>query len=86
MGFVVYIMRSRKDGSLYVGHTNNLSRRLEQHNNPLSKSYTAKRGPWVLMHREEHADRKAAMAREQFLKSHAGAHEKKTLAGLQGHG
>ena len=86
MGQVVYILKSERDESLYVGQTNNLPRRLEQHNNPKAKSYTAKRGPWLLVHCEQHADRKAAMARERFLKSHAGAHEKKKLAGLQAEG
>ena len=80
MGFFVYILRSERDGSLYVGQTNDLSRRLDQHNNPHGRSYTAKRGPWVLCHREEHADRSAASRRERYLKSHAGAHEKKRLA------
>ncbi|HUU22456.1 MAG TPA: GIY-YIG nuclease family protein [Phycisphaerae bacterium] len=42
MGFVVYILRSVSDGRLYVGHTNNLSRRLRQHNDPFARSYTAK--------------------------------------------
>ena len=80
MGFHVYILRSQRDGSLYVGHTNDMERRLAQHNNPRGKGYTAKRGPWTLCHVEEHPDRGSAMKREQFLKSHAGAHEKKQLA------
>ncbi|MCE5326011.1 MAG: GIY-YIG nuclease family protein [Planctomycetaceae bacterium] len=33
MGYVVYILQSLKDGSLYVGQTDNLQRRLAQHNN-----------------------------------------------------
>ncbi|KKK97321.1 hypothetical protein LCGC14_2653940 [marine sediment metagenome] len=80
MGFVVYILRSERDGSLYVGHTNDLSRRLDQHSNPHGKGYAAKRGPWTLCHREEHPDRSSAARRERYLKSHAGAHEKKLLA------
>jgi putative endonuclease len=81
MEYFVYILRSTKDGSLYVGHTSNLDRRLCQHNNPDGKSYTAKRGPWVLVHSEQQVDRSSAMRRERFLKSHAGAHEKKCLSG-----
>ena len=82
MGFVVYILRSVSDGRLYVGHTNNLSRRLRQHNDSSARSYTAKRGPWVLMHSEAHPDRGAATARERFLKSVAGSREKRRLAGV----
>ena len=37
--FYVYIIQSQKDSSLYVGHTNNLDKRLSQHNNPNGKSY-----------------------------------------------
>ena len=82
MAFYVYIIQSQKDDSLYVGHTNNLEKRLSQHNNPDGKSYTAKRGPWKLKHKEVFSTRSEAMQREKFLKSHAGAHEKKVLAGI----
>jgi len=77
MGFTVYILRSRRDGSLYVGYTRDLAQRLARHNNPYEGSYTSKRGPWVVAHSEEHPDRSAAMARERFLKSCAGACEER---------
>ena len=80
MGYIVYILQSARDGSLYVGHTNDLARRLRQHNGPGGKGYTAKRGPWALVHCEAHPDRSAAMARERFLKSVSGSQEKKRLA------
>jgi len=82
MGFVVYILRSVRDGSLYVGHTNNLDRRLLLHNNPRGKSYTAKRGPWVVAYSEPHSDRSSAALRERFLKSVGGSREKKRLAAI----
>ena len=78
----VYILRSCRTGALYIGHTNDLQRRLNQHNNAESKSYTAKRGPWELAHAEEHPDRRSAMTREKYLKSCAGAPEKRALAGI----
>jgi len=84
MGFFVYILKSLGNGSLYVGHTNDLQRRLAQHNNRNGKSYTAKRGPWILAHYEEHPDRSSAVLRERFLKSPAGSHEKNHLAGRCG--
>jgi putative endonuclease len=80
MGMWVYILRSARDGSLYVGQTNNLSRRFAQHNDPTSKGYTGKRGPWLLVYWEEHPDRSAASVRERFLKSVAGSRQKKALA------
>ena len=33
--FYVYILRSQKSGKLYTGQTNNLDRRLVEHNDPL---------------------------------------------------
>jgi len=83
MDYVVYILRSQRDGSLYVGQTNNLERRLAQHNRVTAKSYTAKRGPWTLAYAEQHPTRAEAADRERFLKSTAGAHEKRRLAGQE---
>ncbi len=82
MGYIVYILRSKRDGRLYVGQTNDLQRRLAQHNTPAGKTYTSKRGPWALVHEESHGDRISAMAREKFLKSVAGSRDKKRLAGV----
>ncbi len=82
MAFYVYIIQSVKDGSLYIGHTQDLHKRLEQHNDQNRKTYTSKRGPWKLLHNEEQQTRSLAMQRERFLKSRAGSHEKKLLAGI----
>lgn len=47
----VYILENLK-GRLYIGHTENLERRLEQHNSPKGHEhlgkYTHRNGPWVL--------------------------------------
>jgi putative endonuclease len=83
MTFYVYIIQSVKDNNLYIGSTQNLPRRLQQHNDPNRKTYTAKRGPWRLLYQEEHLTRRDAVRRERFLKSHAGSHEKKQLAGIK---
>jgi putative endonuclease len=82
MAFYVYIIQSVKDGGLYIGHTQDLHNRLEQHNDQHRKTYTSKRGPWNLLHYEEQQTRSLAVRRECFLKSHAGFHEKKLLAGM----
>ena len=83
MVFYVYIIQSVKDNSLYIGSTKKLSNRIRQHNDPNRKTYTAKRGPWKLLYQEEHPTRSEAVRREHFLKSHAGSHEKKLLAGME---
>ena len=46
--FYVYIIRSKRDKSLYIGQTNNLSQRIYEHNNGLS-TYTKRKLPWDLV-------------------------------------
>jgi len=46
MPFYVYILQSEKDGSFYIGQTNNLQSRLKRHNAGLEK-YTSKKMPWI---------------------------------------
>jgi len=41
----LYFLKSKKDGRLYIGITNNLRRRIEEHNKCENKS-TAHRGPF----------------------------------------
>lgn len=36
--FYVYAIKSLKDGKLYVGHTNNLIKRIKQHGKGLAKA------------------------------------------------
>ena len=67
----VYILHSEKDGKLYIGFTNNISRRIEEHN--LGRVPATKgRRPLVLVHLEDYLDRKQAAEREKFLKSGQG--------------
>ena len=74
----VYILRSEKDGSFYVGMTSNLSLRLEYHNGGRVKS-TKSRKPWVILHTEEYETREEARNREKYLKSAAGRRYKNIL-------
>jgi predicted GIY-YIG superfamily endonuclease len=66
----VYILQNTA-GRFYVGHTDNLERRLLQHNEPrphLGK-FTHKLGPWKLVWSEAHPTRSAAMQRERAIKA-----------------
>ena len=81
MGFYVYILSSLRNGKLYVGHTEDLERRLAQHNQGQGGTFTKQQGPWELVYSEEQVDRSAAMSREWYLKSVKGFEEKKRLAG-----
>lgn len=70
--FHVYVLENAH-GRLYIGHTEDVVRRLEQHNSPEGKEhlgkYTHKNGPWCLLGSEMFASRSAAMRREKELKS-----------------
>jgi predicted GIY-YIG superfamily endonuclease len=68
--FWVYILENR-DGKFYIGHTDDLDRRLSEHNDPdrPKRKFTPKYGPWRLAWFEEHPDRASAMARETEIKA-----------------
>lgn len=67
----VYVIRSLKDGRLYVGMSANVSIRLKQHN--MGKT-TSTKGyiPWELVYFEELENRVAARKREKYFKSGSG--------------
>lgn len=66
--YFVYILECR-DRSLYVGSTNGLDRRLEQHNNSKKGAhYTKIRRPVVLRYKEEYFTLMEARSREAELK------------------
>jgi putative endonuclease len=67
MTYSVYILKSKKDGSYYVGHTKDLTDRLERHNQGRVR-YTKSKGPWKLVYSEEYPARSAAMKREKKIK------------------
>jgi len=67
MGYFVYILKSLKDGSYYVGSTQDLTSRLERHNQGRSR-YTKPKRPWELAYYEEFPDRSSAMKREKEIK------------------
>jgi len=67
MPFYVYIIQSQKDGTYYVGSTQNIEERLERHNEGRSK-YTKAKRPWDLLYFEKHPDRSTAAKREIQIK------------------
>lgn len=56
----------------YTGQTEDLDRRLFEHNNNLLGRFTKNKGPWKLIHSEKFTTRSEAMAREKYLKTGAG--------------
>ncbi|MBW7996665.1 MAG: GIY-YIG nuclease family protein [Candidatus Glassbacteria bacterium] len=72
MAFFVYILESQSSSRYYIGHTDELNRRLAEHNDPLYKgSKTTKRfaGPWVIVYSETFDSRSQAVLRERQIKS-----------------
>jgi UV DNA damage endonuclease len=66
--WIVYILRCA-DGSLYTGVTNDLERRLKQHNAGTASRYTRSRLPVDLEHQEEQSNQSTALKRELAVKA-----------------
>ncbi len=64
----LYILRSEKTARYYVGHTNDLDRRVREHNSGQTKSTRPGR-PWVLVYVEEFDSKRLASEREREIKS-----------------
>ena len=68
MPFHAYVLRSKTSGRRYIGHTEDLNKRIYEHNNNRTKSIK-NRGPWELFYAEEFATRSEAARREREIKS-----------------
>ena len=69
MPYAVYILASRRNGTLYVGVTNDLARRGYQHKTGTGSRFTRKYGVQLLVYCELHDDVRQAIQREKALKS-----------------
>ena len=70
--FYVYILQIKKDGNLYLGSTNDLKRRIVEHNKGLNFS-TKLRTPLELVYYEAYKSEEDAREREHNLKLRANA-------------
>jgi putative endonuclease len=66
--FYVYILSSKRNGTLYIGVTNNLVRRVYEHKNDLVEGFTNSNRIHRLVYFEEFADIREAILREKQLK------------------
>ena len=69
--YYVYVLISEKSSSLYKGQTDNLEKRLKEHNNGKVK-YTKSYIPWEIIYYEVFTTREEAVNREKYLKSGIG--------------
>jgi putative endonuclease len=71
MFYYVYVLQSKKDKRWYTGFTNDIRKRLTQHNMNQSQ-WTKNRGPFSLIYCEMCLDRDDARSREIYLKTGMG--------------
>lgn len=64
----VYILSSKRNGTLYIGVTSDLARRLDQHHDQESGSFVSKYGVYILAWYEYQDDMEHAILREKQLK------------------
>lgn len=64
----VYILASQRNGTLYIGVTSDLIKRVWQHKNKMADGFTLKYGANTLVYYEQHATMDAAITREKQLK------------------
>lgn len=81
--YYLYILKSLKDDNLYVGTTDDVEKRLEEHNSGKSKS-TRLRRPFQLVHKETYETLSEARKREWYLKNHPTGQRLKKKSALKG--
>ena len=71
--FYVYVIKSKNDKSIYIGYSNDLKRRMEEHNTGKS-IYTKNKYPYELIYYESYKSMSDAKFRENNLKRFAQAY------------
>ena len=71
----VYVLTNKPNGTLYVGVTSDLIKRIWQHKNSVTKGFTFKYNVHDLVWYEQHGSMESAILREKQIK--AGSRQKK---------
>jgi len=66
--FYVYILASKRNGTIYIGVTNDLVRRIHEHKEAVVAGFTKEYGVHRLVYFEEHTDSLIAIQREKAMK------------------
>jgi putative endonuclease len=66
--FFTYILQSAKSGRYYIGHAEDLDKRLERHNTG-KVTATRNKGPWRVVYFETYNAKGEANTRELYIKS-----------------
>jgi putative endonuclease len=78
----VYIMASRRNGTLYTGVTSRLIQRVHEHKTGATPGFTAKYGCKTLVYYELHATMESAIGREKQIKAGSRAKKIALIEGL----
>lgn len=68
----VYVLESQEDKSLYIGCTQDLNRRLQEHQGGYGARTTSLKKDWKLIYFEGYGLKEDAFGREKFLKGGSG--------------
>jgi putative endonuclease len=66
--YAVYILASKRNGTLYVGFTNDLVKRVYEHKNDLVEGFTKKYGVHTLVYYETGGSYEGTLQREKQIK------------------
>ncbi|MEI6191401.1 MAG: GIY-YIG nuclease family protein [bacterium] len=66
--YFVYILASKKNGTLYIGVTSNLEKRIWEHKNKVVDGFTEKYNVDKLVYYEQTEDVESALTREKQMK------------------
>ncbi|HCM45851.1 MAG: Excinuclease ABC C subunit domain protein [Parcubacteria group bacterium GW2011_GWD1_42_9] len=66
--YYIYILASKKNGTLYIGITNDLTRRVYEHKTDAVEGFTKRYAVHTLVYYEQTSDPVAAITREKQLK------------------
>ncbi len=69
---ILYVLQHSVSKQIYIGKTNNLKRRIKEHNNGRQKATRRTSGKWVLVYAEVYRKKKDVDDREKKLKQHGG--------------
>lgn len=68
MAFYTYLLASRRNGTLNIGHTDDLPKRVFEHQQRTQPGFTARHGVTTLVWYETHDTREAAFTQERQMK------------------
>ena len=82
MAFYVYIVASRRNGTIYTGMTDDLAKRVWQHRTGIIPGFTREYGAKTLVWYEQHESRESAFIRERQIKKWNPAWKLKIIEGM----